>query len=170
MSLIGSTSAVVVSSGLLVLVGLNTDLWWIRGIMFVRGIVIAFNMVGLQTTGFSQVSRERMGRAASLWATQRQCASAFGVAVIGTILISQTKALAPKAAVAGIALADRGSLLAFHWAFAGAAVFGVIGLLLALTIHDRDVLPPKPSLAPKEVEPLGVRHTEEAMLTSQHRT
>ncbi|MBV8084862.1 MAG: multidrug efflux MFS transporter [Chloroflexi bacterium] len=136
-NLMACTFGIMTTSILLAFVTLDTNLWLIRGIMLVRGASGAFMMVSVQTTAFAQVSRERMGRASSLFNVQRQSAASFGVAVLATVLIATTHAFTGGAA--GPAAA-RGSLLAFHAAFAGAAVIALIGFLLATRVNDEQVL------------------------------
>lgn len=132
-NLIASTCGVVVTSVLLMTLDADTNLWAIRGIMLLRGVFLAFNMVGMQTTAFATISREKMGRASSLFSAQRQVAAAFGVAALSTILITGTNALNPRATATQLA-----DLTAFHAAFAGAGVLGLVALFFALNIHDQD--------------------------------
>ena len=77
LNLLIGTGGVALTSGLFLFVGLGTSLWWIRGIVFLRGCFIAFNMVSMQTALFASVPREKTGRASSLWNTSRQVAVAF---------------------------------------------------------------------------------------------
>jgi EmrB/QacA subfamily drug resistance transporter len=136
-NLMACTFGIMTTSVLLALVTLDTNLWLIRGIMLVRGASGAFMMVSAQTTAFSQVSRERMGRASSLFNVQRQSAASFGVAILATILIATTHAFTGGA---GGPAAARSSLLAFHAAFAGAAVIAFVGFLFATRVNDEEVL------------------------------
>jgi sugar phosphate permease len=134
-----STGGVVLTAGLLAIVGLNTNLWLIRGIMLMRGMFMAFNMVSMQTTVFSTVPREKMGRASSMFSALRQFGAAFGVAFVGTVLISGANALSPRAAaLASSEAARQASLTAFHFAFAAAAVLGLIAMFFARQVHDHD--------------------------------
>src|SRR4051794_33193642 len=89
LNLVIGTSGILFTTALFLLVGLETNLWWVRLIVFQRGCFIAFNMVSMQTALFSDVPREKTGRASSLWNTSRQVAVAVGVAVAATVLISQ---------------------------------------------------------------------------------
>jgi len=134
-NLVVSTAGLAITSGLFLLVGLQTDLWWIRGLMLLRGMFIAFQMVAMQTAAFSTVPREKTGRASSLISSVRQLAAAMGVAIAATVLISGTSALSGPAASH---LAQPGALTAFHTAFAVAALFGLAGLFFALRIRDQD--------------------------------
>lgn len=137
-NLLVCTSIIVLSSVLLMRVDLETNLWWIRAILLLRGAGGAFWMVSVQTTAFATVTRERMGRASSLYSTCRQAAGSVGVALLATILISRTQAL--TVGLSGAA-AQHGFLLAFHDAFAGAALIGLVGVGFALRIHNQDVHP-----------------------------
>lgn len=151
-----STSGVVVTAGLLAIVGLTTNLWLIRGIMLGRGMFMAFNMVSMQTSVFSTVPREKMGRASSMFSALRQFGAACGVALVGTVLISGTNALGTKAAALVTSDAARqASLMAFHFAFAAAAVLGLIAMLFALQIHDHDAAVAHTVEAPLVVEGQG---------------
>jgi EmrB/QacA subfamily drug resistance transporter len=141
-NLIVSTSGLAITSGLFLLVGVRTDLWLIRGLMLLRGMFIAFQMVAMQTAAFSTVPREKTGRASSLLSTLRQLAAALGVAIAATVLISGTSSL-PGASVP--AIAQPGSVTAFHTAFAVAALFGLAGLFFALRIRDKEA-----ALAPSQ--------------------
>jgi MFS family permease len=140
-NLILSSTGIVLTSLLLLLVGMETDLWWIRGIMLFRGVFSAFNIVSMQAAAFAEISREKMGRASSLFSTQRQAGAAFGVAALGTVLVMRAPALVPGVAVAGEA-AQQATLAAFHDAFLGAAVFGVISAIFAARIQNPRLEPP----------------------------
>jgi EmrB/QacA subfamily drug resistance transporter len=119
------------TSVLFLLVGLDTDLWWIRAIMFMRGASMSFAMVAAQAATFSTIPSRETGRASSLYNTNRQVAASVGVAVLATVLIEQMNANLPDMSMAS-------QLLAFHDAFAASIVFGLIGILFALRIHDED--------------------------------
>jgi hypothetical protein len=108
---------------------LETNLWWIRGIMFFRGLGVSFALVAAQAATFSTISSEETGRASALFNTNRQVAASFGVAVLSTAL-TEAIALHGTSAEAG--------LFAFHDAFAVSIVFGIVGIVFALRIHDED--------------------------------
>jgi EmrB/QacA subfamily drug resistance transporter len=140
-NLIIASSGLMTTSLLFLLVGLETNLWWIRGLMLLRGMFMAFNMVAMQTAAFSAVPRAKMGRASSLFSTLRQVGAAFGVAVAGTVLTSRIAALVPAGAdLSGAAASDAG-LTAFHDAVAVIALLGFLGLVFALQVRDSDVQP-----------------------------
>lgn len=125
------------SSALLLFVGLDTNVWWICGIMFVRGIAMAFTFIPLQASTFATVSSEKTGRASSIFNTNRQVGASFGVAILATVLTSRMNhyvAVAPP----GPAAARHAELLAFHDAFFAAVLVGVIGFACSFLIHDED--------------------------------
>jgi hypothetical protein len=125
-----------VTSALFLLVGLDTSLWWIRGIMFLRGVSMSFALVASQTATFSSIKSEETGRASSLFNTNRQVAASVGVAVLTTVLIQATAIYAGNGA--GTGATPQAQLLAFHVAFATSILFGLLGILFALRIHDQD--------------------------------
>ncbi len=67
----------------LAFVGLGTSLWWIRAIMFTRGIAMAFAFVPMQAATYANIAPVDTGRASAIYSTQRQVAAALGVATLG---------------------------------------------------------------------------------------
>ena len=144
---------VAITSGCFVLVGLETDLWWIRGVMLVRGAGIAFAGVSVQAAAFANVSARSMGRASSLFRTNTQVGGALGVAILATILASRTTAhLSGVSQAAGQAAQQHAQLLAFHDAFFAAALLGLVGLAFAFLIRDQDAAATLYRPAPEAVE------------------
>jgi EmrB/QacA subfamily drug resistance transporter len=111
---------ITVTSVLFFLVDLATNLWWIRAIMFLRGISMSFAIVAAQAAAFASIRSEETGRASALFNTNRQVAASIGVAVLATVL------------------GEHNSVSAFHHAFAASIVFGLVGIVFALGIHDED--------------------------------
>lgn len=136
-NLIVASSRLLATTCLLFLVDLDTNVWWLRGIMLLRGCFIAFNMVSMQTAAFSAVPREKTGRAASLFSAQRQVGAAFGVAAVGTVIASQVHDLN----VHGDPVAAQLGLQAFHNALLVLLGLGAIGAFFAWQVRDRDALP-----------------------------
>jgi len=131
------------SSGLLLFVDLNTNVWWIAAIMFVRGIAMAFTFIPLQAATFATISNESTGRASSLFNTNRQVGSSFGVAILATVLaerVSSHMGAIPETVTgpARAAAINHAQLLAYHDAFFAAVVVGVVGVAFAFLIHDED--------------------------------
>jgi EmrB/QacA subfamily drug resistance transporter len=121
------------TSGLFLLVDLDTNLWFIRGIMFLRGVAMSFALIASQTATFSTINSEETGRASALFNTNRQVAASVGVAVLSTVL---AQAMGRGSAATGATA--QGQLLAFHDAFAFSILFGLLGIFFALRIHDAD--------------------------------
>ena len=111
---------ITVTSALFLLVDLGTSLWWIRAIMFLRGVSMSLAIVASQEAAFASIPSEETGRASALFNTNRQVAASIGVAVLGTVL------------------GQHNSVTAFHHAFAASIVFGLLGIAFALRIHDED--------------------------------
>jgi EmrB/QacA subfamily drug resistance transporter len=132
-------------------VDLDTSLWWIRGIMFVRGIAFGLALIPLQAATFATISSEDQGRASALFNSNRQVASSFGVAILATVLADRTKsyvadAMANPGSNPQAALQQAG-LDGFHDAFFAAVVLAALGCAFTLLIHDEDAAP---SMVPTE--------------------
>jgi EmrB/QacA subfamily drug resistance transporter len=108
----------------LIFVDLGTDLWWIRAIMFLRGICMAFAFVPMQAATYANISPADTGRASAIYSTQRQVAAALGVATLATVLISRTEVV--------------GALGGFHAAFFVGTLLILLAALSGLMIHDED--------------------------------
>lgn len=111
-------------------VDLETSDWVIRIQMFFIGAAMAFNFISLQACAFARIPPADTGRASAIYNTQRQMASALGVAILATVLAAR---LPGPAAGSGSASVD-----AFHAAFLTAAALAFIGALLALRVRDAD--------------------------------
>lgn len=124
------------------LVGLSTPFWVLGCMMFVQGVGMGTAMIPLQAATFARTAAASMGRATSLFNTSRQVATAAGVAVLATVLVSRRQteiaALGPAASAAGRAQAQ---LDAYHAAFLAAVGFAVLGLLVVSLIRDSDAAP-----------------------------
>jgi EmrB/QacA subfamily drug resistance transporter len=132
-----------ISSALMLFIDLETSVWWIVAILFIRGIAMAFTFIPLQAATFSTISVESTGRASSLFNTNRQVGASFGVAILATVLVERTQARMADAAgsvapAAQQAAAQHASLLAFHDTFFAAVILGIIGFAFAFLIHDED--------------------------------
>jgi EmrB/QacA subfamily drug resistance transporter len=113
---------------LLAVVGLHTDLWWIRLIMFGRGVCMAFAFVPLQAATYANITSEDTGRASAIYSTQRQVSAALGVGVLTTVLLTRVKAVPGPV----------GALSAYHGAFFVGACLVVLAAISALLIRDVD--------------------------------
>ena len=119
----------------LILMDLQTDLWWVRGAMVARGVGFSMMLVPLQTAAFAGISMADTGRATALFNATRQVAQSFGVAIIATVLTSR---LAHHGAALGPVDNVAGSVSAFADGFVVTAIFIAAGILAALLIRDRE--------------------------------
>jgi EmrB/QacA subfamily drug resistance transporter len=107
-------AATAITAALLIPVDLRTDLWWIRCVLYLRGLAFGLALLPLQTVTFANVSLSATGRASALFNAGRQMASSLGVAVLAS-------ALALASGVDG-----------FHIAFGMSAVLGLAACLTSL--------------------------------------
>ena len=134
------------STALFYFVGLETSQWWIRGIMFLRGIFFGIGLIPLQAATFSTISPRDSGRASSLFSTNRQVAGSIGVAILATVLTDRTKShmdsVVSAAQAAGTAPSTQAireaGLKGFHDAYLIGVILAFIGFLAAFLIHDED--------------------------------
>jgi EmrB/QacA subfamily drug resistance transporter len=131
-------AATAVLTGLFYWVGLETSLWWIRGIMFGRGLAMGIAMIPLQTAMFSQIERRDSGQASAISQTNRQVAGSVGVAVLATILTERIAAHMPAGVNPGDPEAVAARVAGFHDAFLIGAIIAALGLIAAYFIHDED--------------------------------
>jgi EmrB/QacA subfamily drug resistance transporter len=118
--LVISLVGITITSALFLMVTLETSLWWIRAIMFLRGISMSFAIVAAQAAAFASIPSKETGRASALFNTNRQVAGSIGIATLATVL------------------GEHNSVTAFHYAFAASILFGLVGIAFALGIHDKD--------------------------------
>ena len=132
-----------VTSALLLLIGLNTDLWWLRTIMFVRGVAYGAVFIPVQVATYATISSASTGRASSIFSTNRQIAQSIGVALAVTVLASRARGLVAAAvqhaapAARGLA-AQQATVHAYHDAYATTILLALLGAGFALLIHDED--------------------------------
>jgi EmrB/QacA subfamily drug resistance transporter len=112
-------------------VGVATNLWPIRGLMFLLGFMMAQVMVPNQAASFAMITPESMGRASTFFNTMRQLGSATGVAILSTVLIGVGSTQASGGS-------GRPDITAYHLAFFTAALFALVAAGFSLTIHDQD--------------------------------
>jgi EmrB/QacA subfamily drug resistance transporter len=113
-------------------VGLRSDLWWARSLMFLMGAGMSGVFLPSQAASMATISPAATGRASTLFNAQRQLGGAIGVAVLTTVLA----ALHPVHLAGGRLTANLG---AFDGAFlAAAAVALVAALCAAVSVRDAD--------------------------------
>jgi hypothetical protein len=115
----------MLTSFLFVFFTTETDLWTERAIMFVRGVCMAFAVIPIQAATFSNIPSTEAGRASSLFNTNRQVASSFGVAFLGTVLFQVMRSQSDQ-------------LFAFQVTFVAATLLGLIAIFFATKIRDED--------------------------------
>jgi EmrB/QacA subfamily drug resistance transporter len=133
-----------------VFIDIDTSLWWVRTLMFCRGIGMSFAFIPLQAATFATIPPSDTGRASSLFSTQRQVGAAVAVAVLATILTSRTTALVADALPNGELAVLNAEVTAFHQAMFASALFAAAGIIAALFIRDSDAagtMRPQPDAA-----------------------
>jgi EmrB/QacA subfamily drug resistance transporter len=116
-------------------VGLDTDLWLIRGLMLLRGVAFGLVLVPLQAATYANIPPAVTGRATALYNATSQVATSLGVAIGATAL---TNRLSHHGAMLGNPATRDGAILAFQDAFVAIGVIAVIGVLVAFLIRDGD--------------------------------
>jgi hypothetical protein len=107
-----------------------------------RGLALSLAFISMQTAAFATVPLSKMGRATSLFSTQRQVAGAVGVAALATALSLSLTATGSSSVelLTAAQLGNEGVLaagvVAFHAACALAALISLIGVLFALQLRS----------------------------------
>ncbi|GAC1376821.1 MAG: MDR family MFS transporter [Ktedonobacteraceae bacterium] len=130
--IVGGLIGVAIFMALMALVGQETDLWYLRALMFLTGGGMAFSFTSVQAASFSTISSAQTGQASALFNAQRQIGASFGVALLSTVL-----------SIAGLTRVSTGgavvpNLTAYHAAFIASAVLALIAAIIATRIHDSD--------------------------------
>ncbi len=116
--------------------GLHTSLWTIRGLMFARGVSMSFIFISLQTAVYARISKAETGRASSIFSTQRQMSSAFGVAIAATVLTTGIRnSVHPGMGPEAIQTAKLG---AYRDGFLATAAMFVVAAAASWFIDDED--------------------------------
>ena len=112
---------------------LDTNLWWIRGLMLLRGFCMGFAFVPMQAASYATIAPADNGRAASIFSTQRQVAVSIAVAVLATILASYI-----TFGSTGRVIDPQRALDGFHVTFFVSAGLALVASIAALFIRDSD--------------------------------
>jgi EmrB/QacA subfamily drug resistance transporter len=131
-------------------VDLETNLWWIRALLYGTGLGFSLTIVSLQTATFARIPPERTGRATAASNSVMQVAASFGVALLATILASR---LGAYGGVLGLPATRDAALHAFHDAFFVGALLATVGVFAALFVDDRlaaATMRRRPEAAPQE--------------------
>ena len=111
----------------------DTSLWYIRTVIFLRGMCMGFAFLPMQAASYATIPPSQNGRASSLFSTQRQVSVSIGVAVMASILTAHMPFDRP---VSGGAVGK--AMDGVHLALWVAVAFNVLGSLAALFIRDDD--------------------------------
>ncbi|MFN8022835.1 MAG: MDR family MFS transporter [Acidimicrobiales bacterium] len=111
----------------------DTNLWWIRGMMFFRGLCMGFAFVPMQAASYATIAPADNGRASAIFSTQRQVGISIGVAILASVLASYMSLSRPPA----LDEVDH-VLTGYRIAFGLAVVFTVLAGIAALFIRDSD--------------------------------
>ncbi len=112
-------------------IGMDTNLWVMRGLMFLVGSGMAYAFIPVQAAAFATISPAETGQASALYNAQRQVGASLGVALISTVM----SAVGMTTVVHG---SVQPNLTAYHAAFVTAAVFALIAASIALSVRDKD--------------------------------
>ena len=131
------------------LAGLDTPLSAFAGLSFLRGLAVGMVFVSIQTAAYGTTSVVDMGRATSLFNTQRQIAYAAGVAVAATVIASKL------ASVGGTAAPAAEQLGAYRAGFLAVGLIMAPAAIVSWFLNDDDVAETR-GLTRAEPEPLPV--------------
>jgi MFS family permease len=101
--------------------------------MLLIGLGMSCVFIPAQAASFATISRERTGRASTLFNAARQLGGAVGVAFLTTVLA----AVGPTKLSGGRIVANLG---AYHDAFLAAAAVALVASLAAFTVSDADAV------------------------------
>jgi len=114
-------------------VDLDTDIWIVRLLMFLRGIGFGFFFIPLQAATFATISHEMTGRASSVFSSGRMVSQSLGVAIVATAL---TAFLSNHDAIQGTA--TPAAIEAYQEAFIVAGAMTLLAVPVAFLVRDRD--------------------------------
>jgi EmrB/QacA subfamily drug resistance transporter len=129
--LVVGTIGSFVTSFMFVFVDASTSLVLVSTTLFFRGMAMGAVFLSLQTATYATISLPDMGRATSLFNTQRQTSAALGVAVVAAVLTGMSTTVA--------ASSDSDfSQSAFSAAFLIGSLFFILATAAALLIRTDD--------------------------------
>jgi EmrB/QacA subfamily drug resistance transporter len=129
--MIGGLVCLAAGMALMSLVGIHTNLWLVRLLLFEMGVSMSGVFVPTQAAAFATISGADMGRASTFFNAQRQVGGAIGVAVLTTVL----SAFGATAATVGH---PSPHLAGYHAAFLAAAAVALVAAGAAASVHDED--------------------------------
>ena len=111
---------------------------------------MAFAFIPLQAATYATITPADTGRASAIYSTQRQVSTALGVAVLATVLTTQTQRLLAAVDPDNVVATDAARLTAYHYAFLVAGMIAFVGAGVALFIHDSDAAASMRPRVPRE--------------------
>lgn len=132
--LTGGLLLVGIAIALIAAVPPGTNLWVLRGLMFLLGMGQANVFTPAQVSAFATISRRETGAASTLFNSMRQAGAAVGVSVVATTL----GILHPSITVGA---AQESHLAAYRISFLVAAAIAWAAAVAALSVSDADAAP-----------------------------
>ena len=114
-----------------IFIEVDTNLWLIRGMMFLRGLCMGFAFVPMQAASYATIRPQDNGRASSIFATQRQVGISLGVAILASVLASYMPLASRPTDI-------NRALTGYHIAFGLAVGFTFVAAICALFIRDSE--------------------------------
>jgi MFS family permease len=146
MALAGFSASAIVIGLFGMVMGLTTNVWLIRGLVFLSGSGLAWTIICVQAASFATIRPADTGRASALFNTQVRVAGGIGVAILAAVASATVR---PGTAATPAVLVG-----AYHHAFLAAAALILAGGVIALSIRDPDAAstmrPRRPPAAPPE--------------------
>lgn len=127
----GGLAAAAIINASFAMLDVDSSLWTVRALIFVRGFCMGFAFVPMQASSYARISPADNGRASSIFSTQRQMSLSVGIAVLATILSSFVPL---TGAVNDVAQAMTG----YRVTFIVCGIFALGAAIAALFIHDED--------------------------------
>jgi predicted MFS family arabinose efflux permease len=128
----GSAMAAVVSL-VIASLDLQSSIWTVRALMFVRGLAMGMIFLAVQTAVYAQTKPQDTARATALFSTTRQFAPALGVATVATVLASSITT-GDGVESTDLSVLESGYQTAMVWS----ALMYVVAAFASLLIHNQD--------------------------------
>ncbi len=113
----------------------DTNLWFLRGMMYIRGMGFGLLLVPVQAAVFATISISATGRASAVFNATRQIAMSFGTAIAAAVLVSRLNTYNIEQVTPVHAIAATNS---FNEAFLASLILIAFGILIASFIRDKD--------------------------------
>jgi len=117
---------------------IDTNLWFLRGMMYIRGMGFGLLLVPVQAAVFATISISATGRASAVFNATRQIAMSFGTAIAAAVLVSRLNTYNIEHVTPIHTIAATNS---FNEAFLASLILIAFGILVASFIKDKDAAP-----------------------------